>query len=635
MVGYGPPTFSGRAGEDPEDFIREFKRYILASRIDITNLDNILDNTGTATITAFRALNNGALTGINANQFRGQALVVRNNTGGDNTIMGANIIPAGVWDKDWSIAGGHPAPAGTAVVAPNVNGGGNANVVLPGMTIGQKLYELRYNYITTNALKQSAMFGTIVQGTMSVQQFVSKLQRIGKLARMTPEQIREQWLRELSPMNQYTLRSSGMFFQTMDNQLRNLAELEAYTFSQNNASQQQNWQGQNPISEKLPIKFTPTSASHPRQRKATGVAEFTIDENGNPISRARPKKIPPKVPSKAMEEILAYNQLKLIQDAGYSDFDEFFKARDNYFRSKACLSNKPQVSPKPKTLTKIQQKQIDIQNSEMLSDMASRWSLNDPVSNLAEYNEDNYEDDEDNSCEYNKNEIENGEEYYDDNNSAFYENNYENFAYNAEKSPRTNSRYSPIKKKLIHGSISTTSSNQSLKPAVSASLANKAVAGMTTQIHITDLLKMVSPAMRIELRKAFIEKEDTLSEPMQIANFTEQGFKISQATVAYIAGDIDGVKFDKGILDTGSNIDLIDGDFFDSLGFVIDQKARYMIKGAGMKTLPIGKKKGIPVTIGNVTNEGNFLVIKNLGHPIVLGMPWIKQVGGIIDTNKD
>jgi len=58
------------------------------------------------------------------------------------------------------------------------------------------------------------------------------------------------------------------------------------------------------------------------------------------------------VASKNTEEIVAYNQLKLIQDANYSDFDEFFKARDNYFRSKAHLSNKPQVPPKPKRLIK-------------------------------------------------------------------------------------------------------------------------------------------------------------------------------------------------------------------------------------------------------------------------------------------
>src|SRR5439155_7361782 len=91
---------------------------------------------------------------------------------------------------------------------------------------------------TTNVIKQSAAFGAIIQGNMSVQQFASKLRKIGKIARMTSEQIREQWLRGLSPMNQFTLRSSGMFFQTMDNQLKNLSELEAYTFSQGNTSQQ-------------------------------------------------------------------------------------------------------------------------------------------------------------------------------------------------------------------------------------------------------------------------------------------------------------------------------------------------------------------------------------------------------------
>src|SRR5271154_5840274 len=106
-----------------------------------------------------------------------------------------------------------------------------------------------------------------------------------------------------------------------------------------------------------------------------------------------------------------------------------------------------------------------------------------------------------------------------------------------------------------------------IRRQTTASLANRAVAGMTTQLHIKDLLKMVSPAIRVELRKAFIEKDDISSEPMQISNLAEQGSEIPQATVAYIAGDIDNVKFNNGILDTGSNINMINRNFFDSLGF--------------------------------------------------------------------
>jgi hypothetical protein len=35
MVGYGPPIFYGRPGEDPEDFLRDFQRYVVASQINV------------------------------------------------------------------------------------------------------------------------------------------------------------------------------------------------------------------------------------------------------------------------------------------------------------------------------------------------------------------------------------------------------------------------------------------------------------------------------------------------------------------------------------------------------------------------------------------------------------------------
>ena len=35
MVGYGLPIFYGRPGDDPEDFLRDFQRYVVASRINV------------------------------------------------------------------------------------------------------------------------------------------------------------------------------------------------------------------------------------------------------------------------------------------------------------------------------------------------------------------------------------------------------------------------------------------------------------------------------------------------------------------------------------------------------------------------------------------------------------------------
>ncbi|CAG8653310.1 6551_t:CDS:2, partial [Ambispora leptoticha] len=73
----------------------------------------------------------------------------------------------------------------------------------------------------------------------------------------------------------------------------------------------------------------------------TGVTEFTIDENENPISRARPKKIALKVPPKDIEEIFAYRQLKLIQDAvsNLAKYDKDEDEENNYSEDYNDLDN--------------------------------------------------------------------------------------------------------------------------------------------------------------------------------------------------------------------------------------------------------------------------------------------------------
>ena len=73
-----------------------------------------------ATIRLLRAMNNGAIAGLNANQFRGQASIVYGNASAVNTITGQSFIPdETVWEEDWSIAGGRPTDL--AVNAPNAD----------------------------------------------------------------------------------------------------------------------------------------------------------------------------------------------------------------------------------------------------------------------------------------------------------------------------------------------------------------------------------------------------------------------------------------------------------------------------------------------------------------------------------
>ncbi|RIB03755.1 hypothetical protein C2G38_2286597 [Gigaspora rosea] len=80
-----------------------------------------------------------------------------------------------------------------------------------------------------------AVFGQLMQGDMGVEEFSTRIKKIGKLAGMTPEQQREQFIRGLNPMNQYNIRMMAKFEDTQKNITRALAEAEKFTLSQRNA----------------------------------------------------------------------------------------------------------------------------------------------------------------------------------------------------------------------------------------------------------------------------------------------------------------------------------------------------------------------------------------------------------------
>ncbi len=104
---------------------------------------------------------------------------------GAGVVIGADIIPDGTWDEDWSIAGGEPVD--NAPVVPNAEGGLSAVTIAPSIKLDQLLYLFKTAYTTVEHLKQMAVFGQLMQGNMSVEQFSTKIKKIGKLAEMTPK----------------------------------------------------------------------------------------------------------------------------------------------------------------------------------------------------------------------------------------------------------------------------------------------------------------------------------------------------------------------------------------------------------------------------------------------------------------
>ncbi|GBC02501.1 hypothetical protein RclHR1_04650018 [Rhizophagus clarus] len=201
MVGYRPPIFYGRPGKDPEDWLRDMQRYIITSQINVApdagqaaGREKVFGLVvsclaGVANLTAVRTLaaGNGGkqIGGLNtAEEFQGKAAAKIGRIGA-GVATGADIILNGTWDEDWSIAGGEPV--NNAPVAPNASGGLPAVTITPSIKLGQLLYLFRTAYTTVEHLKQMAVFGQLMQGDMSVEQFSARIKKVGKLAEMTPE----------------------------------------------------------------------------------------------------------------------------------------------------------------------------------------------------------------------------------------------------------------------------------------------------------------------------------------------------------------------------------------------------------------------------------------------------------------
>ncbi|CAG8667660.1 2598_t:CDS:2, partial [Acaulospora morrowiae] len=246
MVKYGPPIFNEYPGEDPEDWLREFRRYVVASRINITpgvekvaeraealglailcfagpaliwyetcikdrnwKYNNLLDNLGVVNL-------NAAVTEIDRI--------------GAGVATGIDIISIGTLEEDWSIATGKLT--NDISVALNTGEGFFAITITPNITLGQFLYLVKIVYTSVKHLKQMIVFGQLVQGNMTVEQFFTRIKKIGKLVEMTPKQQKKQFICELSPMNQYNIRIMAKFNDTQNNIAEILAETEKFTLSQ-------------------------------------------------------------------------------------------------------------------------------------------------------------------------------------------------------------------------------------------------------------------------------------------------------------------------------------------------------------------------------------------------------------------
>src|SRR5581483_7261254 len=207
MAGYAPKRFSGRADEDIDEFIKDYRLYLTAANITTANaggkqralelfrscltdevsrwveekligkkwrLNHVRCGNNLANMAAVVALNNANITTAMINAPDGTPP-----PGLPAGATGATVIPAHNVhvDEDWSLAGGCPVDAGTATNAPNGATNNNNQIVLPDINISQVIYWFKRNYPTVVREQQELIFGTLTQGSDSVRNFYRKIDK--------------------------------------------------------------------------------------------------------------------------------------------------------------------------------------------------------------------------------------------------------------------------------------------------------------------------------------------------------------------------------------------------------------------------------------------------------------------------
>ncbi|CAG8657084.1 1832_t:CDS:1 [Paraglomus brasilianum] len=148
-------------------------------------LCNLLDNTGQATIQL--------VAGRTAVQIGNQAINQANGRAGDEIIpLRANANP---WNEDWSIAGGRPT--NDPVNAPNANNG--QTVVVAGIRFGQAVWLLKTHSPPIEEETRALIYGSLVQGDNSVEEFVRRVKHAGRILGYRDEDLRRKFLDGLVP----------------------------------------------------------------------------------------------------------------------------------------------------------------------------------------------------------------------------------------------------------------------------------------------------------------------------------------------------------------------------------------------------------------------------------------------------
>ncbi|CAG8479989.1 12019_t:CDS:2 [Acaulospora colombiana] len=174
-------TTAYNGDENLEEFLAQFRAEIEARGIDIA--DAAANPAGRDILVAGRT----------AVQIGNQALNRANGQAGN--VMIPLRAAADPWNEDWNIVGGRPT--NDAVNAPNANNG--QTVVVAGIRIDQAIWLLKTQSPPIEEEIRALIYGSLVQGDNSVEEFARRVKHAGKILGYGDEDLRRKFLDGLVP----------------------------------------------------------------------------------------------------------------------------------------------------------------------------------------------------------------------------------------------------------------------------------------------------------------------------------------------------------------------------------------------------------------------------------------------------
>jgi hypothetical protein len=242
-VALGLPTFSGHEDEDIDSFIHLFRGYLHAIGVDpIANsaralgifracfkgeasiwydehilgkrwqLYNLYNNTGQNTIAGIRGRSMAQLNATASLRIGSEAHTYAN-IGANNAILVSDAgsltrpvvnnqnlwIPVQDFDQDWSILGGRPTNDNNP---PQGGGGNNRPITFNELRIGNAVYFFRNNYPTVLDDRRKVRFNSLYQDNDPIRIFYNKVNKYGKLLKLSQASIEDQFFKGMSPDSQ-------------------------------------------------------------------------------------------------------------------------------------------------------------------------------------------------------------------------------------------------------------------------------------------------------------------------------------------------------------------------------------------------------------------------------------------------